>query len=173
MNLQIACPHCHSRVRAPAQMIGQSVKCPSCQQTFVVTDPNARATQAAPSNAFENLAETSSSRRPARRKTGGFVGFLTFRVMIAPVVIQILFWLGVIGCLVGGAIQVIFGVVMLFTKDPSGSNLNLIPALLGAGSGLGTMVFGPFVLRLYAEFAILLFRSYDVLTEIRDRLDQR
>src|SRR5712671_6883615 len=111
MNLQIACPHCQTRVRAPAQMVGQSVKCPSCQQTFVVTDPNTRAVPSAPapSAGCEDLGAPDVSRKPAKRNSNPFVDFLIFRLMIAPFVIQILFWLGVLGCIGIGGFTIIGG----------------------------------------------------------------
>jgi hypothetical protein len=30
------CPHCRSRIKAPAQLIGQSRSCPGCKQSFAV-----------------------------------------------------------------------------------------------------------------------------------------
>jgi predicted Zn finger-like uncharacterized protein len=174
MNLQIACPHCQTRVRAPAQMVGQSVKCPSCQQTFVVIDPSTKAAPPAPapSGGFEDLGEPDVSRKPARRKTNPFVDFLIFRLMIAPYVIQILFWLGVLACIGIGGFTVIGGFAAMLTKDFSG-HYNILPGIVLILLGFAYMLFGPFVLRLYAELGILLFRVYDVLQEIRDRLDTR
>jgi hypothetical protein len=175
MNLQIACPHCQTRVRAPAQMVGQSVKCPSCQQTFVVTDPSTRpATPApAPSSGFEDLGAPDVARKPAKRQTNPFVDFLVFRLMIAPYFIQIMFWLAVVGCIGFGGVQVVLGLYTMTTKNAFTHESNFLIGLLAVFGGLATMVIGPFVARLYAELLILLFRVYDVLQEIRDRLDQR
>jgi hypothetical protein len=176
MNLQIACPHCQTRVRAPAQMVGQSVKCPSCQQTFVVTDPSTRPAPPAPapSGGFEDLPEPDVSRKPAKRQSNNpFVDFLVFRLMIAPYFIQIMFWLGVLGCLAVGGIYIILGLLMMATKDPFTQKYNILGGILLALMGVASMIIGPFVARLYAELLILAFRVYDVLQEIRDRLDNR
>jgi hypothetical protein len=35
--------------------------------------------------------------------------FWAFRTMVTPVIIQILFWVGVIVCLISGAIMVVYG----------------------------------------------------------------
>ena len=35
--------------------------------------------------------------------------FLAFRTMVTPVIIQILFWLGAVICLIAGVIMVIYG----------------------------------------------------------------
>src|SRR5262249_28928751 len=153
---------------------GQSVKCPSCQQTFVVTDPSTRPAPSppAPGGAFDELETPDVSRKPARRKTNPFVDFLFFRLMIAPYVIQILFWLGVVGSIGIGGFTIIGGFAAMFTKDFSG-HYNILPGIGLIFLGFAYMLFGPFALRLYAELLILMFRVYDVLQEIRDRLEPR
>ena len=78
--------------------------------------------------------------------------FLRFRKMITPVVIQILFWIGV-------AASVIFGFYTMF----SGSFL----------SGLGMVVLGPVGVRIWCELLIVIFSINDSLTDIRRaKLDQ-
>lgn len=37
MPIQIACPTCSRQLRVPDNLIGQMVKCPSCQNTFVAS----------------------------------------------------------------------------------------------------------------------------------------
>jgi hypothetical protein len=81
----------------------------------------------------------------------GFKDFLTFRRMITPVVIQVIFWLGLVGVLVGS--------VVMMTEE----------VLLG----LGMLVGGPIVLRIYCELLILFFRVNETLTDIRTSLNRR
>ena len=73
---------------------------------------------------------------------------LRFRVMIAPYVLEILFWCGLAGTL--------YGAYLLFMRDHWAWWIALV---------LGTIV-----TRLIFEFALLAFRSYDRLVEIRDAL---
>ena len=72
--------------------------------------------------------------------------FLSFRKMITPVIIQVVFWLGVVGCVLTG-----------------------LGALLGGQGlyGLGLIVIGPIVVRIECELLILLFRMHDALQEIK------
>jgi len=84
--------------------------------------------------------------------------FLTFRKMLTPLVIQALFWLGVV-------VTVIVGLVMIV----SGAS-----ARYGGGeqvlTGVLTLLLGPIFVRIWCEVLILLFRIHDALTEIKDRL---
>ena len=82
--------------------------------------------------------------------------FLTFRKFIAPVVIQIVFWLGVVG-------SIILGVLMIVTGGgPYGGGRGQAVLV-----GILTIVIGPIVVRLYCEIIILWFRIYDTLNAIR------
>jgi len=71
--------------------------------------------------------------------------YLTFEKMIAPVVIQVIFWIGVVGV-------VIAGLLTLF----SSSFL----------AGLATIILGPLVIRIYCEILLVFFRILDNLREI-------
>jgi len=85
--------------------------------------------------------------------------FLAFRRMITPLVIQIIFWLGLIGCVLGGIGSIIMSVV----SGGGGSNI-----IIGILMGLGMMVIGPVVVRIYCEVLILFFRMNETLTDIRN-----
>lgn len=74
--------------------------------------------------------------------------FLRFRKLIAPYALELLFWAGIAGTL--------YGSYWLFTHD----NWAWWVAL----------VFGTLLARLIFEFALLAFRSYERLVEIRDAL---
>lgn len=72
--------------------------------------------------------------------------FLTFRKMVTPIFIQLLFWLGVIGVI--GA-----GIVTMTAGDE--------PVL-----GILMVILGPLVVRIYAELMIVLFRIHSSLNEL-------
>lgn len=95
--------------------------------------------------------------------------FLTFRKMILPIIIQVLFWLGVVGCIIGGIITMIGGVLVLF----QGSGSAVAAGLTSIASGLGILLIGPFVVRIYAELLIIFFRINDTLTDIKNALQTR
>ncbi len=172
MSLAVSCPHCQSRVRVPDDAVGRDVRCPNCQQVFRVggIEPAPAAPRrpglggTEPSAGFEGMAD--GARRPAG--SNALIDFLLFRRMIAPVVIQVLFWLAVLGCFIWAGFSVISGIVAATGK--SGSPWL---AVLGIAGGLVAIIVGPFVCRIYAELLILSFRIYETLTEIRDRLDRK
>jgi len=78
--------------------------------------------------------------------------FLTFRKMITPLVIEIIFWIMV-------AAVVIIGILDLFSGRGT----------LSVVIGLLEIFLGPVFIRVYCELVILFFRIYDVLREIRDK----
>ncbi|HLX19102.1 MAG TPA: DUF4282 domain-containing protein [Gaiellaceae bacterium] len=92
----------------------------------------------------------------ALRETQGqrsVADFLTFRTMLAPVVIQILFWLGIASVVVSGITYIAVG-----AKHHRGSEW---------AGGIALLVFGPLVVRLYCEILIVIFRINDSLADIR------
>ncbi len=74
--------------------------------------------------------------------------FLKFQKMIAPIVIQILFWISIVA-------NVIFAFVTMF-----GTSFWL---------GLGILILGPIIIRLYFELLIVIFKIYETLKEIKDK----
>jgi len=86
--------------------------------------------------------------------------FLKFRKMITPVIIQVLFWVGV-------GVAVIAGLVQIGTAfSRYGSAVTVLTGLL-------TIVLGPVLVRIYCELLILFFRMNETLTEIRDGLAKK
>lgn len=73
---------------------------------------------------------------------------LRFRTMIAPYILEVLFWAGIAGTL--------YGSIWLLSH--------------GNWAWWIAMVLGTLVTRVLFEFAILAFRSYDRLVEVRDSL---
>ena len=87
--------------------------------------------------------------------------YLSFRKMITPVIIKVLFWIGV-------AVPVISGLVMIggsFGRYGGGATTFLM--------GLFTMLLGPVVVRIYCEILILIFQINDTLTEIKEALAKK
>ncbi len=79
--------------------------------------------------------------------------FWSFRKMVTPVIIEILFWVGVIICIVAGLIMIGLGV-----------KANLAQSVL---SGVLLLIFGPLAVRVYCEILIVFFRINETLTEIK------
>src|SRR5437879_5565088 len=102
--------------------------------------------------------------------------FLAFRRMLMPLLIQVVFWVGVVGCLAfggailagvfdvgnGGVIQLRGGIIIEF----AGLQGKLV-------LGLGVILLGPVLLRLYCELLILPFRINGTLTDIRNTLSKQ
>ena len=84
--------------------------------------------------------------------------FLNFRKMLTPVIIRILFWIGV-------AISVLVGL---------GGILKGIGSDYGGGAmvfmGLLWLLIGPVIVRVYCELLIVIFSINDTLTDIRNDL---
>lgn len=73
--------------------------------------------------------------------------YLTFRRMITPVLIQVIFWIAVVAIVIAGIVQ------------------------LGQGdvSGIFLILLGPLVARIYAELLIVIFRINEDVAAIRRR----
>jgi len=85
--------------------------------------------------------------------------FWSFRKMVTPVIIEILFWVGVIVCIIAGLILVVAGIK---TSQPQ-----------SVLSGVLLIIFGPLAVRVYCEILIVFFRINETLTEIRHLLEGR
>ena len=79
--------------------------------------------------------------------------FMSFRRMVTPFVIQILFVLGCLAAVVAGAVLI-------------GRGLRDHDAREAVG-GIGLFLFGPLVARIYAEILVVVFRINETLTDIR------
>lgn len=85
--------------------------------------------------------------------------FWAFRKMVTPVIIQIIFWVGVIISIIAGIAYIVIGI-----KIP-GNQYVLAGVLL--------IIFGPLAVRLYCEILIVFFRINETLTEIKHILERR
>ena len=77
--------------------------------------------------------------------------FLTFRRKVTPVIIQILYWILTLAAIVAGV------VMMLSSEEGEAKAI-----------GLGVLLIGPLVLRVYAEMLMVVFRINETLTEIKN-----
>ena len=85
--------------------------------------------------------------------------YLSFRKMITPVIIKVLFWVGVAGSVIAGLVTI------------AGSfSYRGVGVLAGFFGGLLIMVLGTVIWRVYCELLMLFFRMNETLTEIRDNL---
>ena len=97
--------------------------------------------------------------------------FLSFERMITPIIIKILFYLGLISSLVGG-------VVFFFTTAFVGlgwKNFGQIlwGFVLGILGGLLIVLLGALATRIYCELMILIFRINETLTDIKTLLQEK
>jgi hypothetical protein len=88
--------------------------------------------------------------------------FWAFRTMVTPVIIQILFWIGAMLCLVIGALMVFYGANHF--QEGQGQYL---------WKGVLLFVLGPLGVRIYCEILIIFFRINETLTEIKHTIGQR
>ena len=100
-----------------------------------------------------------------------FKDFLSFERMITPIIIKILFYIGLIGSFLGGF-------AFFFTSAFTGIRFRsfgqiLWGFILGALGGLLIMFLGALVTRIYAELLILVFRINESLTDIKTLLQEK
>ncbi len=86
--------------------------------------------------------------------------FLTFRRMITPIIIQIVFWIGIIGILVLGIVAIVDGV-----RDESDVGEVIIGVLF--------LIIGPLIWRVFCEILILTFRIIETLADLRNILRKK
>ncbi len=99
---------------------------------------------------------------------GGFSGFFSFRIMVSPIVIKILYILGII--IINGAI--FLGAIGALATSTASSNsaatavLSLVAALLG-------VIFFNLLWRLLCEWLILFYSIHEVLVSMEKELKRR
>ncbi len=86
--------------------------------------------------------------------------FLTFRRMITPIIILIVFWIGIIGILVLGILIIVDGVC-----DESDVGEVIIGVLF--------LIIGPLIWRVFCEILILTFRIIETLADVRNIIKEK
>ena len=85
--------------------------------------------------------------------------FLSFRKMLTPIIIQIIFWIGIVVCVIGGIVYIVMGVA-----SRGGGEMVLY--------GILSLIIGPLAVRIYCEILIVVFRINDTLTEIKSQMNR-
>jgi hypothetical protein len=78
--------------------------------------------------------------------------FLLFRRMLTPVLVQLIFWLGVIACIFTGIVDIARNQIL---------------------AGLQILILGPILVRVFCEVLILFFRINETLTEIKNTVKEK
>jgi len=84
--------------------------------------------------------------------------FWAFRRMITPVIIQIIFWIGVAAC-------VISGIVLIAVGDDADEGGLIF-------TGIMVMLVGPVIVRIQCEMAVVFFRINETLTETKNEITE-
>ena len=93
-----------------------------------------------------------------------FRSFLSFERMITPVIITILFWIGLIIVAISALVVFFGGIIGGLKGDGFGSVLG------GLFGGPLVFILGGLMVRIYSELLILAFRINDTLTDIKNEL---
>ena len=97
--------------------------------------------------------------------------FFSFERMITPVIIKVLFWIGLIGSGVAGIAS--FFTILLGGIARGGVGQILGGFLLGLIAAVVTFALGALVTRIYTELLILFFRINETLTDIKSLLKEK
>lgn len=81
-----------------------------------------------------------------------FKDFLSFRRMITPGLVQIIFWLAVIACVIMGIVNIVHLLIL---------------------QGIVTILIGPLVIRIICEYVIVIFRINNTLADIKNQQSLR
>ena len=163
------CPSCGSVYGVTPQHVGREFSCRKCGASLVVREGGLELaggqTQAEGGEPLEeNMGDTARVGQRTRHTRGasGIGDYLTFRKMIVPILIQVIFWLFTALFVIGGFFQIIAGFKAGFTLG--------YLAVLG---GLVMLFVGPLAVRIYCEIIIVVFRINDTLTEIKNVLEKK
>ncbi|MEA4931705.1 MAG: DUF4282 domain-containing protein [Anaerolineaceae bacterium] len=89
---------------------------------------------------------------------------LNFDKMITPVLIKILFYIGVAASIIGGIIVFFGGLISAFQQNSFGA------AIGGLIGGPLVVILGILLARVYAELLIVVFQIHESLVAIKDKL---
>jgi len=92
----------------------------------------------------------------SRDKGGNMGDILAFRRMITPIIIQIVFWIGIVGILVLGIAAIVDGI----------SNESDVGEVIVVGVLI--LILGPIIWRVFCEILILTFRIIETLADLRN-----
>ena len=93
--------------------------------------------------------------------------FFSFERMVTPVIIKVLFWIGLIASIISGLVIFFGGIFSGF------SNSEFMTILGGLVGGPLAAILGILVVRIYCELLILFFRINETLTDIKKLLSEK
>ncbi len=93
--------------------------------------------------------------------------FISFRKMVTPLLLKIIFWIEVAVVIIGG---IVLFFVMLINGISNSDVGSILLAIFGVPVG---MVLGLLLVRVGIELQIVLFSIHDTLTDIKNLLAQR
>ena len=93
--------------------------------------------------------------------------FLSFERMVTPVIIKILFWIGLIASIIGGVVVFFGGIISGISQGEFGT---ILGGLIG---GPLIVLLGGLIARIYCELLILAFRINETLTDIKKILIEK
>ena len=93
-----------------------------------------------------------------------FRSLLNFDKMITPVIIKILFYIGIALAVIGGLVVLFGGIVSAFQQNSVG------PAIGGLLGGPLVAVLGILMARVYSELLIVVFEIHQNLVEIKNKM---
>ncbi len=155
------CTRCGMRLQVPAASKGPP---PPPDHDEIEERPRSRRRADDYDDADIDVEAEDGARSVARRgrglvtSGGGFMDFVLFKFLIAPRILIVLYWVLVGLCILGG-----LGFMLMSLL--SGQVASILVGILG---GLLIMIVYPVFLRISFEFALVVFRIYDTLQEIRD-----
>lgn len=177
------CPACGAVYSVTRQHVGRRIACKKCGAALVVeadgielagrprpadVPPTYQEGIPAPpqqlppfSPAIDNDDQPPPAFRTHTRRSSALVDYLLFRRMLAPVLIQVMFWAGLVGIVIWGLVQLIGA--LAFIKDAPSA------AILLALTAIGQILLGPIFLRVSCECILVGFRIYETLKEMKDK----
>jgi hypothetical protein len=191
MPIVIACPICQQKIRAPENVIGRQIKCPQCKAPFTVDHPPVEPVAPKPTGKLSPeiapepfaIVQPAPSWTPAdpvampptaaappiadtpRRTAKGnaLVDVLLFRRMVAPSIVIVVFYLGLLGIVGYGIFNVILGILMLIGTQKGSGIAGLIMILIAVFGGIVSLL----IWRISCELVLVLFRIHDELRLMR------
>ena len=85
--------------------------------------------------------------------------FLKFKKMMTPIIIQILFWIGVAVCVIAGIIEIVSGINASYGGGGSVVFMGILLLLLG-----------PILVRVWCELMLVLFSIHDTLVKMKNKM---
>lgn len=93
-----------------------------------------------------------------------FRSFLNFDKMITPVIIKMLFYIGIVISVISGVVVLFGGIISAFQQNSIGA------ALGGLVGGPLVVIFGMLLARVYAELLIVVFQIHENLAAIKRKM---